>query len=345
MPERSAERADQRAREQRGTELFADGHAHRVQQRDLAPSSRDRERLRRVDEEGPGEERHEGEGRQVGSIRARQPHRIVTRLARRREPHAGRQQRSHGVLNGEWVRARRQPQVDAIEPPEPIEPPLRGADVEHAERLAVFAGRQQAGDAQLHGIERDLHVECVADLELEGLGRCRAEPDGVLGQQSVALRGGGTGRGQRRLQFRRTKRVDADELQGAVATRQSRLRLDHRTRHRDARDRGQSGEQGLVEAEPGRLHGQVRHAEQAARGELHLVRRDAIDQVDREPERHAERDGDDGEQRAAHGLAQRPDRGRIEQRKPRAEAGRSRRGRHGRGVRGGRACSPDRVSS
>ena len=326
-------------------QLFADGHAHRVQQRDLAPPSRDRQRLRRVDEEGAREERHEREGRQVGSIRARQPNRIVTRLARRRESHAGRQQRSHRILDCEWVRPRRQPQVHSIELAQPIEPPLRGADVEHAERLAVFAGRQQSGDPQLHRIERDLHVERIADLELEGLGRRRAQPDGILGQQPAALRGGGAGRGQRRLQFRRTERVDADQLQGAVPTRQSRLRLDHRTRHGDARDCGKPGEQVLVEAEPGRLHGQVRHAEQAARGELHLVRRDAIDQVDREPERDTERDRDDGEQRAAHGLAQRPDCRGIEQREPRAEAGCRRSSRHDPGVRGARACSPDRVSS
>jgi hypothetical protein len=300
--ERRTDDADESARQQRRRELLAHRHAHRVQQRDLAAAARHGQRLRRVHEERAGEERHQRECREVRTVGERQAHRVVARLAGRREAHAGRQQCAQRVLHRERVGARHQPQVHAVEPAETIEPPLRGRDVEHAERLPVLSGRQQPGDAQAHGVERDLHLETVAHRKVERLRRRRTQPHCILREQARALRGRGACRREPGLQPRRTERIDPHELERALASGQPRLRLDHGARHGDAGHGGESRVQRLVEAEARRLHGEVGHAEQAARGELHLVRGDPVDEVHGEAERDAERDGDDGQ----HGASQAP---------------------------------------
>ena len=137
--ERSAQRADEAAREQRCSELLAHGHAHCVQQRDLAAAPRDGQRLGRVDEETAGEERHQREGGEIRAIGTRQAHCVVARLAWCREPHARGQQGADGGLDRGRIGPGGEPKIHAIESAEAVEAPLRGRDVEHAERLAILA--------------------------------------------------------------------------------------------------------------------------------------------------------------------------------------------------------------
>ena len=143
--------------------MLAHGHAHGVQQCDLAPATCDRERLRGIDEEGAGKQRHQRERREIGAIGARQPHSIVGRLARRDDLRARWQQRAITAArtasrSALWL----QPQVDAIEPTQALQPPLRFADVEQADGRPVRAGRQQPRHAQADPIERHLHIQVVA---------------------------------------------------------------------------------------------------------------------------------------------------------------------------------------
>jgi hypothetical protein len=249
------------------------------------------------------------------------------------------------ILHRERVGARHEPQVHAIEPAEPIEPPLRGADVEHAERLPVLSGRQQPGDAQAHGVERHLHLEAVADREVERLRRRRTQPHGVLGEQARALRGRGAGRREPRLQPRRTERVDADELERAVASRQPRLRLDHRAGHGDARHAASRGYSASSKPSPGActersaMPNRLREASCTSSAATRLIR------YTENPSATPSAIATIASSVRPRRLPQRPERGGLEQRAPRAE-------RHGRRVHAqaavaarGRSCSPARVSS
>ncbi len=139
----------------------------RVQQRNFAASARHRERLRGVDQERTGEERDQRERRQVRAVRAGQAHGIVRRLARRDDLRTRRQQGDDGGANGSAVGCRRESKIDAIESAQPLQPPLRLADVQQSDGLGICTGRQYASDAETHAIERHLHVEIVTDLEFQ----------------------------------------------------------------------------------------------------------------------------------------------------------------------------------
>ena len=132
---------------------------------------------------------------------------------------------------------------------------------------------------------------------------------------------------------------------GRILPRNARHGLHDRTRDRDAGHARDTRVEFLVEARARRAHREIRHAEQAARRQLDLVRRDTIDQVHGEAERDAQRNRDHRDDRAAGSLPQRPEGRGIEQREPCADAGvaAALTLRHRRGA--GRSRSPARVSS
>ena len=165
--QRGAERTHDHSRQQRRGKLFAHRHAHGVQQRDFAATARHGERLRGVNQERAGEERDQRERRQVRPVRAGQAHGVVRRFARRDDLRTGRQQGHDGGANGLAVGLRRESKIDAIESAQPLQSPLRLADVQQSDGLGVCTGRQYASDAEAHAIERHLHVEVITDLEFQ----------------------------------------------------------------------------------------------------------------------------------------------------------------------------------
>jgi hypothetical protein len=300
-------RADQSTGQQRRSELLAHGHAHGVQQRDLAAASGNGQRLRRVDQEAAGEQRDQRERGEVRAIGARQSHGVVAGLAGRRQADTRRQQRAQRGLHRDRIGA-----GDSSRRSTRSRRPRRSsrhcavADVEHAERLPVLAGRQQP--ATRNGTVSS--ATCTSSVSpTERPKACAAaglSHTASSASRPLPLRRRRARRREPRLQFCCAERIDADELQAPVATWQPRLRLDDRAGDRDAGHGGQLRVERLVEAEPGRLHRQVGHAEQAARGELHLVGGDAIDQVHRKAERHAERDRHDRKHGASRRLPSGP---------------------------------------
>ena len=300
--ERDADRrpcdTDDGAAEQRRGELLAHRQPHGVQKRNLAPAPRDHQHLRRIDEERAREQRHQRERRQVRAIRARQPQGVVARLTRRYEPRPAWQDRGNRVARRAEIAAGLQPQIDAIEPAEPCKALLRLCDVEHPDLLAKGAGRQEASHPQALRLESDLDAELVARRERQRFGRRRAQPDRVFRKHPGRAHGGRTERCERRLQFTNPERVDPQQLQRAFTPRQARAHVHDGTRDRDHRQFRERRVQRFIQSpRPGALHGQVRDSEQAARRELHLVGRDAIDEVHGQPERDTQRDRHDRDQR------------------------------------------------
>ena len=189
-------------------------HAERMQDRELAPAPQRRQRLRRVDEEAAGEQRHQRERREIRSIGARQAQRIVARLARRRDSRVRRQHAPRcRARTRSGSRAAREPQIDARQLAEAVELPLRSRDVDDAARSSSPAGGRTPATAQLLASaspiwtsrtsprvalqlasgagaqEHRLRIECVASLlrhrsaralrttvavDANGMHRCRA---------------------------------------------------------------------------------------------------------------------------------------------------------------------------
>ena len=65
------------------------------------------------------------------------------------------------------VGLRREPQIDAVESTQPLQSPLRFADVQQSDGLGICTGGQYASDTEAHAIERHLHVEVITNLEFQ----------------------------------------------------------------------------------------------------------------------------------------------------------------------------------
>ena len=168
-------------------------------------------------------------------------------------------------------------------------------------------------DPQLLCLLADLDFENVARVTFQLASRAGAQEHRLRIERSGAAGHRSGERCERRLQLTRAEGVDAEQRERAAAVRQLAFHFHHRTRDRYAGNRGDARIQILVQARSA-LDRQVGEPVQAARSERYLVGSGAIDQIDREAERHTERDRNDQQRVAAGRAAQRSDECGIDER-------------------------------
>ncbi len=201
------------------------------------------------------------------------------------------------------VHARPQAQVDAVDPAQPLEPPLGGGDVHHADPLAVRAFGKQPDDAQLDRPRADVYAQNVSVLQLEPLGRRRAQQDGV-GVEQINDRAP-LFRQQRRLHLRRAQRIEPDDLERGFAAGERYLELDRGIGRLDLRHARDARVEALVETRPRAAHHQIGLTRKMVCGEAHLVQRAGVDEMDCNTQSHSQGDREQREQGAARVLAER----------------------------------------
>ncbi len=309
--EQGAERAVQgRFGEQQPLDLAARQPDH-AQEGELRASRRHALRLQRVDQERPGEERDEGQHVEVDAIGARQVRYARAGLVGELGEHARRQLPRGG--EGAGVRAAAQLQVDAREPSEAVEPPLREPEVHRGGDAAAAGPGQAADDGQRLGARADLHDQLLARRELplrEGGGR---QEQAVVEQREARL--AATALVRRLVYFSEPGRAEAAAAQRVdagdreVAAAQPRrledcdVDLEHRAGQRHLRVGRDAREHRLVEALARPDDAGIRLPGDLAHGGGELRERRRVDQVHGVAECHAEGDRADLHERA-QGMAQ-----------------------------------------
>ncbi len=139
-----ADRADDGAFGQHLRDKTAAIDAEDAEQRELRAAPRNRKRLRRVDQERAGEQRHQRQHVEIDAVGARETVGAACFGLLTDELGIGRQQRRDGCAHARRVHAGREFQVDAVQPSERIEPPLRIGDVHDGDALILLDGGKRA---------------------------------------------------------------------------------------------------------------------------------------------------------------------------------------------------------
>jgi hypothetical protein len=240
-------------------------------------------------DESAGEQRHQSQHRKVDPIGPRQVGHALRAGLRRGPGGIGRQSGCPLPGQGGRIDPGRQAQVNAGEPAQPAQSPLRGADVHHAQGLAGRRTGHGAGDLQSHGTQADPYRYGLADPDPPRGQRRGAEEERVVGEHTrgralaVALgqQAGGDLGGPHD--------VDSDDPQRLSV--QQRRAFDDRT---GGGDPG-VGEHGVIQrfghAVAARHEAGVGLAIDDRQGIAELGQRTAVDEFDRQAERYPDRDG------------------------------------------------------
>ena len=202
-------------------------------------------------------------------------------------------------------------QVDPVEAAQAVETPLRAADIHHRDALAVRTLWQQSCNLERDGPGADLDVELVALFLAQPFRSRWAQQHGV-GIEKVENHAGAFGQ-QRRLYLRCAQRIEAEKAQAVLASGQRHFEVERGIRRFDLWQPRDAGIEILLESRARSADDQVAFACDVTGGQLELVDRARVDEMNRDPERYAQRDREDGEHAAAWLLAQRTEDKRAEQ--------------------------------
>ncbi len=271
-------------------------HPERPQQCERSASAQHRQRLRREDQERAGPQRDQRQHIQIDPIGARHGDGTVA-LDLRRHGHDARGQASReSAAKGLDVDALAEAQIDAIQPANLIERPLRRGNVHQPERLRIGSLRQNAEHAQRLGRAADDDLQRIAGAQLQLLCRAAAEIQGVRLQQREDAAADVAD--ERRLQRGRAERVEPQHFERVAPAGQGDVEFQHGTRDTHGGITRQQREQLLGKAFARTAHHHVRLAHQALRGQAKFVERGVIHQVHGCAQGHAESDGEHGDQEA-----------------------------------------------
>ncbi len=284
---------------------MAPAHAQDAQQGQLRNALGHRQRLHREHEEAAGEQRHQRQHAEIDAIGLRQPGHAQRRLVRRGGSHvgAGVQCCHHGLL----APAGREPHVDARQRADAIEVGLRAGDVHHQQRRPF--GGDAAADRERLRVAVTLQRDVVGSAQQRACGGVDVDQIGIERRQRRGRRGRcrslRRARGGRRFRLHQPARRDPGGDQRVEAQQVRRMRLpvgaaqtdrqvDHRTRLRDARREREARVQILGQQAVARPHAEVGRAAGRMHRGLELRQRRRVDQLHREGQRDAQRDGQHG---------------------------------------------------
>ena len=278
---------------------LARGHAGHPQVGQLRAAGDRRLGLQREYEEAAGEQRHQRQHVQIDPVRARQVGHSRRFGVGAGDGHARRQ--VQGVRQSVDRGAGRELEVDARQLADTVEPPLRVAEIHHADQLARARTRQRADDGKVHFARAGEHAHRPAGLHVEAkLGRGRQEQ--AVADDREARRVVGGHRHQRPRQCRCAEDVQADDRQqrraGLRRAEHGNLEFEHRAREFDGRIGDDALEQRLVESLARARDRSIGLAGHRADGRREFAQRRLVDEVHRVAQRHPDRDGEDLHDRA-----------------------------------------------
>jgi hypothetical protein len=251
-----------------------------------------------------------------------------TRYAREKRAvastHARRQQRLEPALRHGDVGTGAQPKVDARDAPAAIEVVLDRSNVHHRVTQSAV-GACMSGNAQRKVVQSRLRDHAIADVNTQPLRGRRAGKKRVAAQRVEASTGcvvpprlrlrrcaapgggairalgrpGGAHGNERGIDRRCAKHIDAEDGKRLVTIAQLHVDFDDGTGDRDVAIARKRRIQHLVEAGARAAHFEIRIARQQREARRQFADRGPIDEIDRVAECYAERDGHDGDERAA----------------------------------------------
>ena len=178
--------------------------------------------------------------------------------------------------------------------PKLAEGPLRRRHVHQAEGLRISGRRQHIQHLQYPGAAAHRDRQGAAAPQIELAGGAVAQQNAVACEQFGQVRADLAD--ERRLQRGGAKRVEAQHFERVASAGQCHLEFEHRACHGNGRVTRQLHEQILGIAVAWSAYHHIGVAEQALGRRSELGERGRVGQIHRGAERHAERDGEHGDQ-------------------------------------------------
>ena len=188
---------------------------------------------------------------------------------------------------------------------------MGAADIHHADALPVGVPGQQAGDLEGNGARADLDVERVADLQSQPFRRGRAQQHRVR-IEHVEHDAGALGQ-QHGLHLRGAQRVEAQNAENVRAARKRNLEIHGRVCRLDLRQAREARVERLLESGARAAHHQVGFSGEMPGRQFEFVDCARVDEMHCNAQRHAQRDGENGEGGASRVFAQRAENERVEE--------------------------------